>query len=154
MLHDGFINKIIHSFIEDYDGDGQLEFRFSGLEEFAPLFERVSAAGDRMPAENFSIDQGEPGTLKGILYTKSTDLDGDGTKDIILFRWHLGTGRTVKLTPGADGTVTVAWPDARLTLTASADVDVTRDKAPDATLAHRAKRAASGWTERGPRPLA
>ena len=34
----------------------------------------------------------------------------------------------------------VDWPDARLTLVASAPIEVTQDKAPDATLKHRTKK--------------
>ena len=63
----------------------------------------------------------------------------DGKEDVILFRWHLGTGKAVKIGRDVEGNVSVTLPDARLTISASTPVDVTQTKAPDATLKSKKK---------------
>ena len=58
-----------------------------------------------------------------------------GKPDVVLFRWHLGTGRQVKIAAAdPQGEVVVDWPHARMTLRASTAMDVTQAALPDATL--------------------
>jgi hypothetical protein len=59
-------------------------------------------------------------------------LAGDG-KDIILFRWHLGTGETVDI--AQEGAVwRVSWPDAAMTVRADAPLTLAQTSMPDNTL--------------------
>jgi len=58
----------------------------------------------------------------------------EGTKQVILFRWHLGTEDDVEIVAD-EKHYTVTWPDATITLTGSAPLTVTQVKLPDNTLA-------------------
>ena len=60
----------------------------------------------------------------------------DGKKDVILFRWHLGTGEEATIT-GKDRSFTVTWPDAEMKLTADQPLTVRQQKSPDATVTNR-----------------
>ena len=57
----------------------------------------------------------------------------EGKTDIVLFRWHLGTGEHV-IIAGTDKHWEVTWPDATLTLKASAPIAVSQVQLPDNTL--------------------
>ena len=54
-------------------------------------------------------------------------------EQVVLFRWHLGTEQGVVIT--SDGSRFLAtWPDARVSITASAPIEVTLTQLPDCTL--------------------
>jgi len=61
-----------------------------------------------------------------------------GGREVVLFRWHLGTGRKVRIATDPQGRTVVDWPGARMTLVASGGLDVTQAGLPDATLKGRA----------------
>lgn len=69
--------------------------------------------------------------------TDEVELAGKGP-EVILFRWHLGTARKVKIATTSQGEAVVDWPHARMTLRASAAMDVTQTRLPDATLKGKA----------------
>ena len=59
----------------------------------------------------------------------------EGGRDILMFRWHLGTTETLAVTGSDDAHVfTVQWSDARMLLAADQAVEVQSYKAPDATV--------------------
>ena len=76
----------------------------------------------------------------GRLEVTDTVALADKKPDVVGFRWHLGTGRQVKIAQAADGEVEVTWPAARMTLTASAPIEVTQTKEANATLKHRTRK--------------
>ena len=62
----------------------------------------------------------------------------DGKKDVVLFRWHLGTGEEVAVAGSHDGRyVTVRWADAHMKLEANEPLTVETYKAPDATVSRK-----------------
>ncbi len=54
-------------------------------------------------------------------------------KEIILFRWHLGTNRPVDVA-GAGQSVVLSWPAATMTLAADGPLEIEQGSAPDSTL--------------------
>lgn len=59
-----------------------------------------------------------------------------GKEDVILFRWHLGTGDEVDVSKDGRTTV-VRWKEATMRLTASEPIEVVPRQRPDATLASK-----------------
>lgn len=64
--------------------------------------------------------------------TDDVALSGDKT-NIVLFRWHLGTAERVTIRDGGSR-AEVSWPDAKMTLTASAPILISQAPLPDNTL--------------------
>ncbi len=58
----------------------------------------------------------------------------EGTTNVALFRWHLGTEEAVQIT-GDDRHFAVAWADAELEVSADTPLSLTQVKLPDNTLA-------------------
>jgi len=57
----------------------------------------------------------------------------EGKTNVILFRWHLGTAQRVTIR-GDGSRGEVAWPDAKMTLRASAPISISQVQLPDNTL--------------------
>jgi len=70
---------------------------------------------------------------KLVVEDEVTLLEGEREKDIILFRWHLGTEEEVVLETGADS-ITARWECATLELSADCPIEVTQIQLPDVTL--------------------
>jgi hypothetical protein len=62
------------------------------------------------------------------------NLEESSEKQIILFRWHLGTDSEVE-TRGDEGSERVIWEDAEIVFEASSPIHVTQVRLPDHTLA-------------------
>ena len=83
------------------------------------------------------LDRWERNVEWGVDHLTVTDrvnLEESSEKQIILFRWHLGTDSEVE-TRGDEGSERVIWEDAEIVFEASSPIHVTQVRLPDHTLA-------------------
>jgi hypothetical protein len=133
----------------DHAGRGHLNFIYRGnpilIEAGTPYYHNAKLATHyASAAATVNMTDAHPDELqRGVRWVtwdaggvRVVDAVTPTTPEGVQFRWHLGTGKQPQIT-GEEKAFTVVWPDAEMTLTADAELEITCKPMPDHTLEFR-----------------